>query len=197
MATLLTHALLGASLGQAAKPRSLKGAGFWIIAAFCSMLPDIDVIGFRMGVRYGALWGHRGMTHSLFFAAILASLVAFALSRNLRQGTKTGLLLFVIVASHGVLDAMTNGGLGVAFFSPFDTRRYFLPWMPIAVSPIGIGRAFSTRSLHILWTEMVWLWAPIAVLTILLWLVRRPNAEAGPVVPAPVVRADAGENQVN
>jgi inner membrane protein len=197
MATLLTHALLGASIGHAAKPRSLNSAGFWGIAAFCSMLPDIDVIGFRMGVPYSALWGHRGMTHSLFFAAIVASLVAFALSRNLREGTKTALLLFVIVASHGVLDAMTNGGLGVAFFAPFDTRRYFLPWRPIAVSPIGIGRAFSARSLHIVWTEMVWLWAPIAALTILLWLLRRTTAEAGPVVPAPAVRADAGRNQVN
>ena len=36
---------------------------------------------------------------------------------------------------HGLLDAMTDGGLGVAFFSPFDNRRYFLPWTPIRVIP--------------------------------------------------------------
>jgi inner membrane protein len=53
--------------------------------------------------------------------------------------------LFLATASHGVLDAMTDGGLGVAFFSPFDNRRYFLPWRPIVVSPISIARFFSGR----------------------------------------------------
>jgi len=40
---------------------------------------------------------------------------------------------------------MTKGGLGVAFFSPFDNSRYFLPWRPIRVSPIAIHRFFSAR----------------------------------------------------
>jgi hypothetical protein len=35
--------------------------------------------------------------------------------------------LFLATAGHGLLDAMTNGGLGLAFFSPFDNHRYFLP----------------------------------------------------------------------
>jgi inner membrane protein len=42
-------------------------------------------------------------------------------------------------ASHGLLDAMTDGGRGVALFWPFTARRYFLPWRPIPVAPIGIG----------------------------------------------------------
>jgi hypothetical protein len=33
--------------------------------------------------------------------------------------------LFFAAASHGVLDAITNGGLGVAFFSPFDKHSLF------------------------------------------------------------------------
>lgn len=33
---------------------------------------------------------------------------------------------------------LTDGGLGVAFFSPFDNKRYFLPWRPIRVSPISV-----------------------------------------------------------
>ena len=32
--------------------------------------------------------------------------------------------LFLATASHGVLDAMTNGGLGIAFFSPINNRRF-------------------------------------------------------------------------
>ena len=40
-----------------------------------SMLPDADVIGFALGVRYGAPWGHRGATHSFVFAIALGVLV--------------------------------------------------------------------------------------------------------------------------
>ena len=60
------------------------------------------------------------------------------------------LYFFLATASHGLLDAMTDGGLGVAFFSPFDNRRYFLPWTPIRVSPIGIEPFFTARGLEVL-----------------------------------------------
>jgi len=69
---------------------------------------------------------------------------------------------------------MTDGGLGVAFFSPFDNHRYFLPWTPIRVSPIGLGRFFSHRGLEVLQSELLWIWLPAAVLAIAAWVVRRP-----------------------
>ena len=43
------------------------------------------------------------------------------------------------MASHGVLDALTDGGPGVAFLAPFDDTRYFFPWRPIRVSPLWRG----------------------------------------------------------
>ncbi|NIM12838.1 MAG: hypothetical protein GTO45_29905 [Candidatus Aminicenantes bacterium] len=49
----------------------------------------------------------------------------------------------MLTASHGVLDAFTNGGLGIALLSPFDTTRHFSPWQPIEVAPIGIWAFFS------------------------------------------------------
>jgi inner membrane protein len=55
------------------------------------------------------------------------------------------LFLFVVTASHGVLDAMTNGGLGVAFFAPFTSARYFLPFRPVQVSPISLAAFFTHR----------------------------------------------------
>ena len=173
MASLLTHALLGATLGHTAKPKEVKSRAFWALAAFCSMIPDIDVIGFRMGIPYGALWGHRGLAHSLLFAAIMALPAAFFSSRELRLRWKPALLLFGITASHGVLDAMTNGGLGVAFFSPVITKRYFLPWRPIAVSPIGIRRLTLAHGIHILWTEAVSVWVPVMILAGGIWLLRK------------------------
>jgi inner membrane protein len=71
---------------------------------------------------------------------------------------------FLATASHGLLDAMTDGGLGVAFFSPFATTRYFLPWRPILVSPIGVTRFFSPRGLAVLRGEIFWIWLPAAIL---------------------------------
>jgi len=71
-----------------------------------------------------------------------------------------------------VLDALTNGGLGVAFFSPFDTQRYFFPWTPIQVSPIGASRFFSTRGIDVLWSEIVWIWGPAILLGAAIWSVQ-------------------------
>ena len=137
MATIFTHALAAASLGQAGKADWRKDWRFWYIAVLCSVLPDVDILGFRFGIRYGDLWGHRGMTHSLLFAAVIAVVMAFRFGFPGAERWKMMMLLFVITASHGVLDALTNGGLGIAFFSPFNRERYFFPWTPEQVSQIG------------------------------------------------------------
>jgi len=104
-----------------------------VVGTFCSVIPDIDVLGFRFGIHYGNFWGHRGFTHSLLFAALLASAVMLPAFRQASPGLERlpmWIYFFLATASHGFLDAMTDGGLGVAFFSPFDNRRYFLPWTP-------------------------------------------------------------------
>src|SRR6266540_4876570 len=49
-----------------------------------------------------------------------------------------------IALRHGFFDAMTNGGLGVAFFAPFDSRRYFLAFRPLEVA-FGRGVRFANR----------------------------------------------------
>ena len=116
-----------------------------------------------------ALWGHRGLSHSLCFAFVL-SLCVVSLAFRERMVFSWPwwshvLYFFVVTASHGVLDAMTDGGRGIAFFAPFDTTRYFFPWRPVRVSPISIGAFFSTWGLQILGTEIVFIWLP----TTLLW----------------------------
>ena len=70
---------------------------------------------------------------------------------------------FVVTASHGALDAMTNGGLGIAFFAPFDNTRYFFPFRPVKVSPIGLS-FFSARGLDVIWSELLWLWVPATII---------------------------------
>ena len=83
------------------------------------------------------------------------------------RGSKTWWVLvthfFLVTASHGVLDALTNGGLGVAFFAPFDNTRYFFPWTPIVVSPIGAD-FFGLRGLHVITSEVLFVWVPIMLI---------------------------------
>jgi inner membrane protein len=39
-----------------------------------SVLPDVDAVGFRLGIPYASPFGHRGFTHSIAFAALAAAL---------------------------------------------------------------------------------------------------------------------------
>jgi inner membrane protein len=161
MASLITHAVAAAALGQAAPAPYRADRRFWAAAALCACLPDADVVGFRFGIQYGDLWGHRGMTHSLIFAALVGVVAALPFRAGWRRGGwRLPALLALITASHGVLDAFTDGGLGVAFFSPFDRARCFFPWRPIAVSPIGVKNFFTPRGLEVIWSEAGWVWLP-------------------------------------
>jgi inner membrane protein len=60
----------------------------------------------------------------------------------------------LVMASHGVLDAFTDGGLGVALFWPATDARFFAPWRPIPVSPLG-WRVLSPEGLGIILRECV------------------------------------------
>ena len=80
---------------------------------------------------------------------------------------------FLVTVSHGILDALTNGGLGVAFFSPFDTTRYFFPWRPISVSPVGVGQFFSAQGVAILASEIEYVWLPLVTLWLGVGALRR------------------------
>jgi inner membrane protein len=177
MASAISHAVAALSIGTCFyRPQILKRV--WVAGMICSALPDLDVIGFKFGIHYGDFWGHRGFTHSLVFAVLMASIVAFALLWRRASGIGLfGLFAYLLLAtaSHGVLDAMTNGGLGVAFFSPFDNTRYFLPWRPILVSPVALTRFFSPRGYAILRSELLWIWLPAILFGSTVVMLRRKN----------------------
>ena len=173
MASAFSHAFVAIAAGKA-YAREPRPRGFWILSVALSILPDLDVIGFAFGIRYEDFLGHRGFTHSIAFA-----MVAGALGLPLAGPPSWRLWLYLsaVTASHGVLDAMTDGGLGVAFFSPFDRTRYFLPFQPVRVSPIGIAPFFSLWGLEVLGTEIVYLWVPAALAA---WAVRRRRRASPP-----------------
>lgn len=176
MASAFSHTIAASAI-TAAFYRPGVPKRVWILGIACSVLPDLDVIGFRFGIPYGDFWGHRGFTHSLTFAALLAATLAVAILRAHSEISRVWLFayLFLSTASHGLLDAMTNGGLGVAFFSPFDNERYFLPWRPIRVSPIGVSRFFGARGLAVLKSELLWIWLPSILVILLVTIRRRPR----------------------
>lgn len=184
MPTILTHAVAGVAIAQALAPCERRGE-ISLFAAGCAMLPDIDVVGFQFGVHYGDLLGHRGLTHSLRFAALVAATVTLLLRHpDLKSDLKGDLrvlaCLFAATASHGILDAFTNGGLGVAFLSPFDPARYFFWARPILVSPLSLSAFATRRGALVLESEMEWVWLPAFALLLAARLFRcRPRARIG------------------
>jgi inner membrane protein len=151
---------LGAGLGRDTVPGRLLAAG-----AAASVLPDLDVVGLRLGIPYGSALGHRGATHSLLFAAALALLAAWR-HRDLGAAPATA-FEFVLVAgaSHGLLDALTSGGLGVALLWPLSPERLFAPVRPIRVAPLTV-RALASRGPAVLASELRWIWLPAALLAV-------------------------------
>ena len=114
----------------------------WPVAAAWSalaLLPDADVIGFPLGIHYEEAWGHRGATHSLVFALAAGLIVGLAARWFRRPFARTAAFASLTIGTHGLLDTLTDGGLGCALLWPFDLTRYFAPWRPITVAPIGLG----------------------------------------------------------
>jgi len=216
MPTIFSHALAASAAGQWWGRR--LPAGFWTWTAVCAMLPDVDVIAFSFGVPYDDMFGHRGITHSVFFAAIAGAVVALhllhrpdadshppdadshrpaadshrpaadshrpAADPHRPDADSHRVMLLVlwfagVTASHGLLDALTNGGRGIAFFAPFSDHRYFFPWRPIQVSPIGVG-FFSARGLRVLASEAGWIWLPSAIIAVCARLIRRWSSPPSP-----------------
>ena len=148
------------------------------------MLPDADVLAFSFGIPYSHMLGHRGLTHSLAFAVVLGLAVVVLAFRSVpclsKQWWALVLYFSVVTASHGVLDAFTDGGLGVAFFAPFDNARHFFPWQPLRVSPIEADGFFTARGLETLLSEMKWIWIPSALCIVVIQSIRRLTRTKAP-----------------
>lgn len=177
MPSAFTHAFAAFALGKVSGVK--RHARFWVLSIFCAIVPDVDVVSFYFGVERGSMFGHRGLTHSLLFALLLALAVVWLAFKKIKPFSKRWWMLFVyffiVTASHGLLDALTNGGVGVAFFAPFDAARYFFLWRPIEVSPIGL-RFFSQRGLEVFWNEFLWIWIPASLIVAAVLLYRRVKA---------------------
>jgi inner membrane protein len=167
MPTVITHATvplaIGLGAGQRVISRQLLFAGVVV-----SMLPDLDTLGFHFGISYASPFGHRGFTHSLVFAGVLAAAAVVFHQALHTSRWRAFAFVFVSAASHGLLDAFTTGGKGVALLWPFTDSRYFAPIQMIQVSPIGVGRFLSRNEGHVIASELLWVWLPMLLLFLLL-----------------------------
>jgi inner membrane protein len=168
MASAFGHAAVSLALNQTGLVKQYS----WRLMAcgvVLSVLPDADSVGFTLGVPYGSFWGHRGFSHSILFAVLISIFTQVLLFRNgksLGEAIRVFLFLFLSCVSHSILDAMTTGGLGVAFFSPFDNARYFLPFRPIKVSPISINAFFNGKGWAVIQSESIWIGIPCILIII-------------------------------
>lgn len=174
MASVIGHATAATAIcfGLISKP-SRK---ILILAIICGILPDMDAAGFFAGIPYGSQWGHRGFTHSVIFA-LITTLILKQLFYTDYSWTSPEIkpicsVIFLSLLSHSILDAMTTGGYGVAFLWPLTDERYFLPFRPIKVSPMGISSFFSKWGIAVLKSEFLWIGIPSLLFVILMRTLR-------------------------
>jgi inner membrane protein len=168
MCTLFSHPAPVLALGVALGLRRIPPRLF-ILAVVFSIVPDFDTAGFRFGISYGSWLGHRGFSHSLLFALFCGIFAAWIAPWLKSSRLLSGMLVFLSIVSHIALDALTNGGLGVAVFWPFSDLRYFFPWQPIQVSPLNPKVFFMTeKGLRVIVSELRWVWLPL-MLAALTW----------------------------
>lgn len=188
MPSIITHAVVPLIVGAAMGRRHIS-ARLLIMGAVLAALPDADVISFKLGIAYTDTWGHRGAAHSIAFALAISCLASvFYKSLHTSLGRCLS-FLFLAAVSHPLLDACTDGGLGVALFWPFSELRWFMPFRPIEVSPIGLTQFLSQRGWAVLQSEILWVWLPTLGLAAVLlagrwiWPAKHSRALATDMIP--------------
>ncbi|HET7708587.1 MAG TPA: metal-dependent hydrolase [Sphingomicrobium sp.] len=167
MPTILTHAALPLVAAWGLRlPRRLALAG-----ALLAVAPDVDVIGRAFDVPHFDLLGHRGVSHSLLAALILALLAWPLIGRG--RPFRSVLFLFAAAASHGLADMATHGSKGIMLWWPLSQARYEWRLQPIEASGI-LARSVTDGSLPgLLLAEFLWLVLPALLLVALYRLGRR------------------------
>ena len=175
MPSVISHAVVAVASGISFAPRDVPHH-FWTLSLICSVIPDADILAFSFGIPYHHLFGHRGIFHSLFFGLLMGIFIVSVFFRDIELFSRQWFFyfpfFFLLSASHGILDAFTNGGLGIALLSPFDNTRYFSPWRPIVVSPIGVASFLSRWGLVVIKSEILWVWLPSFLMVIVSRVIR-------------------------
>jgi inner membrane protein len=157
MPSIFTHPVIPIAIAFAAPKLGIQPR-LLFAGVFASILPDADVVSLLVEGGQSTYYAHRGFTHSMGFSTFIA-----ALGASMKLDSRRWLafwFLFASTISHPLLDAMTNAGRGSMLLWPLTGERFFLPFRPIEVSPIGIERFFTERGLTAFLSELRWVWLP-------------------------------------
>ncbi len=162
---------------------------FVALSIFCSVLPDVDVVGFAFDIPYGHAFGHRGFFHSLFFALMLALFVVQVCFPHRKVFSAPWWLLFgyffLLTASHGLLDTLTRGGFGIALLAPFNHTRYLAPVSLFEAAPLHFTGLFTAWGIRCIRAEFFIIWVPaLAVIAWTRWQLavkRQASEKSGPL----------------
>ncbi|MFT3841973.1 MAG: metal-dependent hydrolase [Myxococcaceae bacterium] len=125
-----------------------------IASALLACVADLDVLGYAFDQRNEDLLGHRGLTHSLLFALLLAAATALLFRRK-------HLGLFLLAAlSHPLIDALTFGAPGVALLAPLTDARFLFPLHLVPSLPLGVPETLGRLGVAVLLDELLWLVLP-------------------------------------
>ncbi|WP_295983289.1 metal-dependent hydrolase [uncultured Algibacter sp.] len=169
MASIFGHGVVGFTITKLIGNKQTK----WLLLAaiFSAILPDFDVITFKLGIAYQHPLGHRGFTHSIFFAILWALVLMLTIGRN--NKLIWFLVIFLSTISHGIFDAMTSGGEGIGFFIPFNNDRFFFSFREILVSPLGIKKFFSGWGLRVVLSEIKFIVIPSLLILLILGTLKK------------------------
>ena len=164
MSLTITHAFvpIAAAVGIARRPpRRLM-----VAAVLAAMAPDLD--GFLhplFGVAKDSIYGHRGFAHSLFVALAFGAIAAACHRRLKAPALLAAVVVAASMASHGLMDMMTNSGKPVAYLWPLTSLRLFADWRPLPGTPhaSSILREVANR----IWPEIVHVILPMFAVAIL------------------------------
>lgn len=181
MPTILTHPAIPLALGVVLGPNRISRR-LLLAGMVAAIVPDMDVIAFKLGIEYANQLGHRGASHSLVFALALGMLAALAAPWLQAKRWVTFAFVSIACVSHPLLDMLTTGGLGAAIWWPFSDQRHFFPVQFIRVSPLTMARVLGPAGLTVIKSELLWVWLPCLSLMVTAHAMRnsaptQPNAQ--------------------
>jgi inner membrane protein len=102
------------------------------------LLPDADVLLVNLGCADASVIGHRGASHSLLTAVLIAVVGGLMARRYGWNGLRTALAIMLAVGSHGIIDSFGQGGRAIPLLWPFSAHRFSAPWRCLPDAPRGL-----------------------------------------------------------
>ncbi len=154
----LSQIVLGAAVGEAVLGKKIGNkALLW--GAVCGTIPDLDTLPGQFMDTVSRLEIHRGFSHSIVFAFLIAPMLGYALSYAYRKKAEADWwgwtqLVFWAVITHPLLDIFTTWG--TQLFWPFEWRVaiesifvidpiYTLPFLLCCILVLFFNRSSSIR----------------------------------------------------